>query len=69
MQHHQLSVLEAERLMQALRRHVGDIDIGNHLATAGGGAGVDQSRQETPADAGSGFKGFKGPVFICGAAG
>src|ERR1700724_4138264 len=38
----QAGLLEPERLMQALRWYVGDIDIGDHLATAGSGAGVDQ---------------------------
>jgi hypothetical protein len=44
--------LDADGLVQALRRHVGDIDIGNHLATAGSGAGINQRgrrRRSTPA--------------------
>jgi hypothetical protein len=48
----QAGLLEPERLVQALRWYVGDVDIGDHLTTAGSGAGVDQRRQQTPANAG-----------------
>src|SRR5580704_11044188 len=46
------SALEPERFVQVLRGRVGDIDIGDHLAIAGGGAGIDQGGQEASADAG-----------------
>jgi hypothetical protein len=45
-------VLETERLVQPLRRLVGSINIGDHLAKARGSAGVDEGRQQTPPDAG-----------------